>query len=116
MTTTEKITAGIMAAATLLLLKRNVLSTDGVGAPMKWEIAKVVSVERRNVSEAGNPSFWVILENPLGGRWSAYTAPNAGLAYEINNPEFRKDYHIFYYTSGKRGIALQYATRYQGGM
>ncbi len=31
MTTTEKITAGIMAAATLLLLKRNVLSTSGIG-------------------------------------------------------------------------------------
>lgn len=36
MTTTEKITAGVMIAATLLLIKRNVLSANGVGLLLSW--------------------------------------------------------------------------------
>lgn len=110
----DLLTVAALAAGVLLLKKQG--SVSGVGAAKGWDVARVVDTRFRNATSNGNPSYYVTLESPTGTRWEAYTAPNTGLAYEITNRNFRTDWHVFWYTTGKRGVALQDATPYNGGM
>lgn len=100
-----------IAAGVWAMRKNNGVS--GIGKTrQEFEIAKVVRTEYRNSSTYGNPSYHVWLVTPLGYHFEAYTAPNSSLGYSIENPEYKNDWHVFFYTSGKRGIALHEATKY----
>lgn len=113
MSTTEKTTVGILAAATALLLIRNTKGTSGVGAAAYYTVrAHVLSTQYRNTSSYGNPSYWVTLETDDGQIITGYTAPNASIGYGINNSNLKNNFYNWTYSKGKRGIVFHYNDEY----
>lgn len=106
----SKIALGVAAGVVALAaLKKRAQGTAGVGKVKdKFVIGKVLSTRYRNTSYYGNPSYYVTLETKSGDVWHCYTAPNAGLGYEIENGELKREWRAYKYTDGARGCALHY--------
>lgn len=58
-------------------------------------IGTVVETERIERSATGNPRFAVTIEDKHGDRVKRRTAPNAMLAFAIENPEYRESVYAF---------------------
>ena len=99
--------AGLGLAA-FMLLRRNTDGVSGIGAKYDYVVGKVISVRYRNSSNYGNPSYWVKIETPDGEVISGYTSPNASIAYGINNPEYKREFHTFAITWGVNGAIFHY--------
>ena len=88
MTTTEKITAGIMAAATLLLI-RNTKGTSGVGALLGWDghvTGDMLDPYRypawnKGLQVLSRELGFVYTYNPQNGTYGVYYPPKSGNIY-----------------------------------
>ena len=105
---TTKIALAVAAGAAALLLKKK-RSVDGIGGSRdQYVIAKVISTRYRSTSYYGNPSYYVTLETKDGQVWRCYTAPNASIGYEIENGEYKREWHEYMYRDGAKGCALHW--------
>lgn len=97
------------AAAVFALLRKGKEKISGIsGTRDEYVIAKVISTRYRNTSYYGNPSYYVTLETKDGQVWHCYTAPNASIGYEIENGEYKREWHKYMYRDGARGCALHW--------
>ena len=71
---------------------------------------RVVRTERLGHTKWGNPMFNVGIEGSNGDSYVIRLANDAGLAYAINNPEYRDEPHTFELTKAGRlsGVVVRY--------
>lgn len=70
--------------------------------------AKVTATKRHGTSTMGNPTYDVALEEQDGTTGIYRTMSNAGIAYEIQNRNFREQWHEYTLTPAGR---IRYARK-----
>lgn len=65
-------------------------------------IAKVITTKYHGTSTMGNPTYDVTLEEPDGTTGIYRTMSNAGIAYGIENREYREQWHEYELTRAHR--------------
>jgi hypothetical protein len=71
-------------------------------------IGRVTTTKRMQSSRNGNPRFEVTIHTPGTGERTFRTQVDSGLAYGIENPEYRNSEHV-YVIDGRDQIECAYA-------
>lgn len=73
--------------------------------------AKITATKRHGTSKMGNPTYIVALEERDGTTGIYRTQSNSGIAYEIQNPNFKQEWHEYELTPAGR---IRYARKIEG--